>query len=97
MKNYFVRLENFVLVSSVLLFSDAAFANRLQAAAEKGKSTVMIAAQTGSVIGIVVGGLLMTIGATQIGKQVLISGVIGAFAIFGGPALIEVIRSVFGT
>lgn len=83
--------------SAIILLSDPALANRLQAAAEKGRSTVMIAAQTGSVIGIVAGGLLMTIGATQVGKQVLLSGVIGAFAIFGGPALIEVIRSVFGT
>ncbi|MGZ6470373.1 MAG: hypothetical protein ACXWRZ_04375 [Bdellovibrio sp.] len=78
------------------LISNPAFANRLQAAAQRGKTEVMLIAQTGSVIGVVAGGLLMSLGAGQLGKMVLVSGIIGAAAIFGGPALIEVMKSIFG-
>jgi len=85
-----------LLGSALSLMSDPAFANRLQAAAERGKSEIIPMAQTAAVIGIIVGGFLMSIGAGHIGRGVLISALVGAAAIFGGPALIEVIRSIFG-
>ncbi|MGZ3769348.1 MAG: hypothetical protein ACXVCP_08470 [Bdellovibrio sp.] len=92
----FKKLENKALILSMCLISNPAFANRLQAAAQRGKTEVMLIAQTGSVIGVVAGGLLMSLGAGQLGKMVLVSGIIGAAAIFGGPALIEVMKSIFG-
>ncbi|HPI39344.1 MAG TPA: hypothetical protein PLJ21_00985 [Pseudobdellovibrionaceae bacterium] len=90
---YFKSIALFLLLS---IITHPAFANRLQAAAQRGKTEVMLIAQTGSVIGIVAGGLLMSLGAGQLGKMVLVSGIVGAAAIFGGPALIEVMRSIFG-
>lgn len=92
----FKNLQNRTLIISICLLSNPAFANRLQAAAQRGKTEVMLIAQTGSVIGVVAGGLLMSLGAGQLGKMVLVSGIIGAAAIFGGPALIEVMKSIFG-
>lgn len=92
----FEKIKNELLILTITIISNPAFANRLQAAAQRGKNEVMLIAQTGSVIGIVAGGLLMSLGAGQVGKMVLVSGVIGAAAIFGGPALVEVMRSIFG-
>lgn len=92
----FEKIKNELLILIITIISNPAFANRLQAAAQRGKNEVMLIAQTGSVIGIVAGGLLMSLGAGQVGKMVLVSGVIGAAAIFGGPALVEVMRGIFG-
>lgn len=90
------KLKATMTIITVSLLANPAFANRLQAAAQRGKNEIMLIAQTGSVIGVVAGGLLMSLGAGQVGKMVLVSGIIGACAIFGGPALIEVLRSIFG-
>ena len=90
------NLKNNLILASISITANEALANKLQAAAQRGKTEVMLIAQTGSVIGIVAGGLLMSLGAGQLGKMVLVSGIVGACAIFGGPALIEVLKSVFG-
>ena len=90
------NLKQYFLFLTLSLLASPVFANRLQAAAERGKTEIMLIAQTGSVIGIVAGGLLMSIGAGQLGKMVLVSGIVGAAAIFGGPAIIEMMRSIFG-
>lgn len=92
----FTNTKTKIVLISISLLSNPAFANRLQAAVQRGKTEVMLIAQTGSVIGIVAGGLLMSLGAGQLGKMVLISGIVGASAIFGGPALVEVLKSIFG-
>lgn len=94
-----MKIQNFknnLILASISITANEALANKLQAAAQRGKTEVMLIAQTGSVIGIVAGGLLMSLGAGQLGKMVLVSGIVGACAIFGGPALIEVLKSVFG-
>jgi len=92
----FQKLKATMTIFVVSLLANPAFANKLQEAAQRGKNEIMLIAQTGSVIGVVAGGLLMSLGAGQVGKMVLVSGIIGASAIFGGPALIEVLRSIFG-
>ncbi len=92
----FQKSKAAITIFTLSLLANPAFANRLQAAAQRGKNEIMLIAQTGSVIGVVAGGLLMSLGAGQVGKMVLVSGIIGACAIFGGPALIEVLRSIFG-
>ena len=73
-----------------------AYADRLESVAANAKSEITLIAQTSVGIGIAVGGLLMAIGANQVGRYLLMSGLIGALAVFGGPALIEAVRSIAG-
>lgn len=47
-------------------------------------------------IGITGGGILFAIGAAQLGRMVLMSGLIGAACILGGPAVIGLLGRVFG-
>lgn len=79
-----------------LLVTLPAYADRLESVAANAKSEITLVAQTCVGIGIVVGGLLMTIGVMQVGKYILMSGLIGALAVFGGPALIDTVRSITG-
>lgn len=83
-------------ISAILLvITHPAFANRLEEAAVRGQSIVISVGQITAVIGIVLGGIAMSIGMANIGKMVLMSGVIGAAATFGGPALIDVMKEIF--
>lgn len=47
-------------------------------------------------IGITVGGILYAIGASQIGRLILFSGLIGACAVLGAPAIISLLGRIFG-
>lgn len=47
-------------------------------------------------IGITVGGILFTLGMAQIGRMVLVSGLIGAFCVLGAPAIISLMGRIFG-
>ncbi len=83
-------------ISAILLvITHPALANRLEEAAVRGQSIVISVGQITAVIGIVLGGIAMSIGMANIGKMVLMSGVIGAAATFGGPALIDVMKEIF--
>ncbi len=86
----------FVLFAVSILVAEPALANRLQEAAQTGSSTVMNIARALSVIGLAIGGGMMSVGWGQMGKQVLGGAVIGIFATFGGPAFIDMIKSIFG-
>ena len=79
----------------LLFASEPAIASRLEAAARNAQASVVTIAQITSTIGIALGGLLMSVGWSGAGRQVLGGGVVGAFASFGGPALIDFVRSVF--
>ena len=89
------------LVGRLLLFAfiagaaGIAHASRLESAASSAQGTITSIAQISSGIGIAVGGFLMSIGWSSAGRQVLIGAAIGAFASFGGPAVIEAVRSLF--
>lgn len=48
-------------------------------------------------IGITVGGILYAIGAADLGRMLLVSGVIGACAVFGAPAVISLLGHIFGS
>lgn len=91
----FIRIYTFVLSLGLLLITHPAFANRLQEAAQRGQSIVISIGQITAVIGIVLGGIALSIGMANLGKMVLMSGVIGAAATFGGPALIDMLKEVF--
>jgi hypothetical protein len=87
---------NLITTAVLIMATHPALADRLESVAANAKSEITLVAQSGVGIGIVAGGLLMAIGASQVGKFVLMSGLIGALAVFGGPALVEAIRSIVG-
>lgn len=90
-----LRTYAYILSIILLLVTHPAFANRLQEAAQRGQSIVISIGQITAVIGIVLGGIALSIGMANLGKMVLMSGVIGAAATFGGPALIDMLKEVF--
>jgi hypothetical protein len=95
-RTIFLRWDLFLLIGLVALVAvDSALASRLEAAARNAQTSVIAIAQITSTIGIALGGALMSVGWSQAGRQVLGGGVVGAFASFGGPALIDFVRSVF--
>lgn len=86
----------YVLCSALIVFlSHPAVASRLEEAAQRGQSIVISIGQVTAVIGIVLGGIAMSIGMANLGRMVLMSGVIGAAATFGGPAIIDMLKEVF--
>jgi hypothetical protein len=78
-----------------LLFIEFAQAARLESAASKSTTTIMSIGQIIAPFGIVLGGVLMAAGAGQFGKMVLGAAALGALAIFGGPAFVDLLQSVF--
>jgi len=94
MKRIF-KIYNFCFLLVILILANPAFANRLEEAAMRGQSIVISIGQVTAVIGIVLGGIALSIGMANVGKMILMSGIIGAAATFGGPALIEVFKEIF--
>lgn len=90
-----VRVYNCIIIFLWLTLSNQAFANRLQEAAQRGQSIVISIGQITAVIGIVLGGIALSIGMAGLGRMVLMSGVIGAAATFGGPAIIDMMKEIF--
>ncbi len=90
-----IRIYNLCLAAIILVLSNPAFANRLEEAAMRGQSVVISIGQITAVIGIVLGGIALSIGMANVGKMVLMSGIIGAAATFGGPAIIDVVKEIF--
>lgn len=84
-----------IVIHLVLLMADPTYASRLEEAAQRGQSIVTSIGQITAVIGVVLGGIAMSVGMAGIGRAVLMSGVIGAAATFGGPAIIDMLREVF--
>jgi hypothetical protein len=96
MKRKDVEFLALVIVAGVVIFIiDPAIANRLEQAAEKGRSMIVSIGQVTSVVGIVVGGIFYSIGASNLGRTVLIGGFVGAIATIGAPAIISFIRDTF--
>lgn len=90
--NYFYY---FLCSGLIIFFSHPSVASRLEEAAQRGQSIVISVGQVTAVIGIVLGGIAMSIGMANLGRMVLMSGVIGAAATFGGPAIIDMLKEVF--
>ncbi len=85
----------FIQMIILLLLTDQALASRLEAAAKNAQSSIIAIAQITSSIGIALGGILMSVGWSSAGRTILGGGVIGVFASFGGPALIDFVREIF--
>lgn len=47
-------------------------------------------------IGITFGGILFALGAANIGRMVLVSGLVGAVCVLGGPGLLSLLGRIFG-
>ncbi len=92
MKKY--KFYQYLLCLLLLILSHESFANRLEEAASRGQSIVISVGQITAVIGIILGGIFMSIGMANFGKMMLGSGAIGAAATFGGPVIIEVMKEI---
>lgn len=89
------QIYQIALTGFILVVTNPAFANRLEEAAIRGQSIVISIGQVTAVIGIVLGGIALSIGFANVGRMVLMSGIIGAAATFGGPAVIDVVKEIF--
>jgi hypothetical protein len=93
--NWFMRAYHNFLIGILLLSTDLSFASRLEEAAQRGQSIVVSVGQITAVIGIVLGGIAMSVGMANLGRMVLMSGVVGAAATFGGPVVVDLMREIF--
>jgi len=84
------------LICLMTLVSDQVFARDLVDAAQSAQSVFNRIGIAAISIGITLGGILFAVGAAQIGRMLLISGAIGAIAILGAPAIINLLGRVFG-
>lgn len=73
-----------------------AHADRLTQAALSASSHLITIAQATSGIAFALGAIFYHFGAPHLGKQILVGGIIGLAATFGGPAIIELLKTVFG-
>jgi len=77
------------------ILTNPALASRLEEAAHRGQSIITSIGQTTAVIGIVLGGTALSIGMANIGRMVLMSGIVGAAVTFAGPAIIDLLKDIF--
>ncbi len=93
-KDFYFQVS-FHLFCFLLFFEQEALANRLVQAASSATSSMMTLAQATSGVAFALGAIMYHFGASQAGRQILIGGVIGLSATFGGPAIIELLRGIF--
>ncbi|MCB0384359.1 MAG: hypothetical protein KDD43_03125 [Bdellovibrionales bacterium] len=84
------------LVLIIFCCGDAAYANRLVQAANSATASMLTLAQATSGIAFALGAIMYYFGASHTGRQILIGGLIGVSATFGGPAIIEALKNIFG-
>lgn len=89
-----------ILISIAVLFvfgiTQAAYARDLVDAASSAQTMFNRIGIAAISIGITLGGILYAVGAAMVGRMLLFSGLIGAVAILGAPALINLLGRVFG-
>ena len=90
------KTQVFGILILITLCQEEALANRLVQAAGSATASMMTLAQATSGIAFALGAIMYHFGASQAGRQILIGGVIGLSATFGGPAIIELLRGIFG-
>jgi hypothetical protein len=92
---FFIHSTALSLSLFILIFSPPAHASRLSQAANVANQSLLGLAQATSGIAFAMGAIFYHFGAPFLGKQILIGGVIGLAATFGGPAIIELIQEYF--
>ncbi len=88
-----------VIFAFALVFvatKDAALARDLVDAAQSAQSIFNRIGVAAISIGITLGGILYALGAAMAGRMLLISGGVGAVAVLGAPAIINLLGKVFG-
>lgn len=83
------------MILALVAMTQPAWASRLEEAAQRGQGIIISVGQITAVIGIVLGGIAMSIGMANLGRMVLMSGVIGAAATFGGPVVVDLMKEIF--
>lgn len=89
-----MRALSFMLL--LLIITAQVFARDLVESAQSAQAMFNRIGIASISIGITVGGILYAIGAATIGRMLLISGLVGAFAILAAPAIISAIGRIFG-
>lgn len=89
-------IPHIALVVVVILLTSIGHARDLVEAAQSAQTMFNRIGVAAISIGITVGGILYAIGASQIGRMILFSGLIGACAVLGAPAIIGLLGRIFG-
>ena len=84
------------LSGAVVAASQIANARDLVEAAQSAQSMFNRIGVAAVGIGLTLGGILFAVGASQMGRNVIVSGLVGACAILGAPALVNLIGRIFG-
>lgn len=85
-----------VLTFGLLAYVEPVLARDLVDAAQSAQSMLNKIGVAAISVGITVGGILYAIGAAMVGRMVIISGAIGAVAVLGAPAIINLLGKIFG-
>lgn len=95
--NYELVIFTFFVILVIVTFTtEIAHARDLVDAAQSAQSMFNRIGIAAISIGFTLGGILFAVGAAQIGRMLLISGAIGAVAVLGAPAVINLLGRVFG-
>ena len=92
----FLRTLVLFAVALVVAGSDISYGRDLVDAAQSAQTMFNRIGVAAISIGITLGGILFALGMAQVGRMLLISGAIGAVAILGAPALIQILGRIFG-
>ena len=84
------------LFLSFFLFTVTAHARDLVEAAHSAQTMMNRIGVAAISVGITMGGILFALGFAHVGRTVLVSGLIGACAVLGAPALIHFLGGIFG-
>ena len=93
MKNVFIISASLIFI---ILACDIAQARDLVDAAATAQSVFNRIGIAAISIGITLGGILYALGAAYVGRMLLFSGMIGAVAVLGAPAIINLLGKIFG-
>lgn len=93
-----MRTLIFILFVSLMIVSvgDFASAKDLVDAAQSAQTMFNRIGVAAISIGITCGGILFAIGFAQVGRMVLISGLVGAAFVLGAPGIISLLGKIFG-
>jgi len=90
------KLVFHLLCITIFIFFEPAIARDLAEAASSAQTLFNRIGIAAISLGITAGGILFAIGMAQVGRMVLISGLIGAFLVLGAPAIINLLARIFG-
>lgn len=91
-----MKIGNLLIIAVLLLTVDSAFAKDLVDAAQSAQAMFNRIGIASISLGITGGGILFALGLGQVGRMVLMSGLIGAACILGGPGIISLLGKIFG-